>query len=68
MSRNIPVVGRYLVNLWRDGRCVGSTKVLAPTKFLAKLAAREAIWSDRDLVAVFCTADKITITRMRKAS
>lgn len=60
----IPTVGRYLINFWKDGRCFRSVKVDAPTKFLAWLNA----WSeDVTVLQDKIGADKITITRMRRA-
>ena len=61
----IPRVGVYLVNFWIGRKCIASCKVLAPTKFLANLNARQMIFARSDLLVAFCKAERLTISRMK---
>lgn len=63
MSRNIPPVGRYLINFWKEGRCIASYKTSAPTKLLAWL---NAVHEDPRILLHKLDADKLTISRLRR--
>lgn len=58
-------VGRYLINFWKEGRCIASCKIDAPTKTLAWL---NMLFERPEYLRHKLEADKITVTRMRKTA
>jgi hypothetical protein len=61
MSKSIPEVRTWRAVFYAlNGDRLGHVDVLAPTKFLARLGVRDALWSDVNAKAAFERCSKVS--------